>query len=651
MLHRPREHVLEEESRRAFDNAFPSEWVVRPQNPDYGLDAEVQIFKNQTATHLRFLAQLKGTDSSSKSGKSIKYRFSCRHLRYYRDSTTPVMLVVYDAKRKILFYNWVHRIFDELTRDEWLSLHSQKTITLQLRRKLIPGQHQQAEKELRHLYFQAGLHPTTLGPLKIGLKISDSSQNTSRSPSPEQAHLNRALHQWLSSTNSNQSIILEQHEADVTIEINLNDKRIILNHPGLDIHLDLPIPFETSPNAENGVKELLLFFKLIISFLASIAGFTEAARNMLSDLITREEQLHSTPATYFLQPIFASLFAQSGHASDALDLADFLLNSGHIDAATMLASAAPMQGMNFVQAQRYRRLLKSVVETETFPKRKAVAHYNLANSLRGTGFHREAITHYVQAAKFDAEYYSRSYWWGEFAGCLYLTNRRRLALFYYNAAKDTGEASAPIRALIADTLLHLGRFTEAIKSFDEHIAAKNYFSAEFALKNWLAAFLAEKFGNVRRRINEALRAAQKAYSLPIEIQLPALEAALHLDPLCSYAWNNYAHLKSEADPENRPAYWLAAAILSPWDIEAQVNGFAALQAEKGEGATILRGALLAEIHRINAPALREELRKRALNDSGGDTQEAERRVQWMMDFAQQAEKMVTVHRFDASGRS
>ncbi|WP_071900038.1 DUF4365 domain-containing protein [Cystobacter ferrugineus] len=647
MLHRPREHVLEEESRRAFDSAFPSEWVVRPQSPDYGLDAEVQIFKNQTATHLRFLAQLKSTDSSSKSDNSIKYRFSCRHLLYYIDSTTPVMLAVYDAKRKIFFYKWVQSFFSELTELEKLSLHSQETITLHFEEKLTSERHQQIERELRHLYFATGLRPVTLGPLRIELNINTSSQTAPSTQAPNKETLNRELHQWLSRTKSNQSIILVQHEADVTIEFQLENNKLALNHHGLNQHIELPLPLDINTSFEKNIEDLAFFYKVLISFLASIAGFSGTACSLVSDLITHERKLQSSPGLYFLQPAFASLFARSGHASDALDLAELLLSNGHADAATILATAAPIQGMNFVQAQRYRRFLKSVVDIETFPARKAAAHYNLANSLRNTGHHREAIAHYIQAAKFDEGYFSRSYWWGEFAGCLYMTKRRRLALFYYNAAKSMGETRIPVGALIADVLLHLGKFKEAVEAFDEHIADGNSLSAEFTLKNWLAAFLSSKFGNTRRRINTALRSAQKAYSLPMETQLSALEEALRLDPLCDFAWHNYAHFKSKEDPDNTPAYWLAAAILSPWNIETQVNGFASLQAEKGKGALVLESALLAEIHRINAPALREELRKRALDRSGGDVQEAERNVQSTMELARLSEKMFATQSPDA----
>ena len=63
MIIRSRSHVIEEESRRAFNRAIPAEWVVRPQNPDYGLDKQVQIFKDNQATPFFFFVQLKSSDT------------------------------------------------------------------------------------------------------------------------------------------------------------------------------------------------------------------------------------------------------------------------------------------------------------------------------------------------------------------------------------------------------------------------------------------------------------------------------------------------------------------------------------------------------------------------------------------------------------
>ena len=44
MPNRPRSHQVSDESRRAFETALPGQWVPRVQQPDYGIDEEVEIF-------------------------------------------------------------------------------------------------------------------------------------------------------------------------------------------------------------------------------------------------------------------------------------------------------------------------------------------------------------------------------------------------------------------------------------------------------------------------------------------------------------------------------------------------------------------------------------------------------------------------------
>jgi len=79
MPRRPREHQIEDESRRAFEAALPSRFVYRPFSPDYGLDGEVEEFdEDELATGLRFYVQLKATDQL-KLGKALKVSLPLEH--------------------------------------------------------------------------------------------------------------------------------------------------------------------------------------------------------------------------------------------------------------------------------------------------------------------------------------------------------------------------------------------------------------------------------------------------------------------------------------------------------------------------------------------------------------------------------------------
>ena len=83
MATRSRSHVLEEISRRAFENIIPPEWLVRTQFPDYGLDIQVQIFSDEKATPYYFYVQLKATDTIREEGSLPSFRFKTERLIQY----------------------------------------------------------------------------------------------------------------------------------------------------------------------------------------------------------------------------------------------------------------------------------------------------------------------------------------------------------------------------------------------------------------------------------------------------------------------------------------------------------------------------------------------------------------------------------------
>lgn len=127
MAERPRQHVLETESKKVFESVIPSEWNINYQHSDYGLDAKVQIFETGKSTPYFFFVQLKSTEEV-KSKKIISYPFSNERLKEYQEYPLPVLLVLFDSKRKKLFCKWTHYFFDELVIKEKNELsHEGKT--------------------------------------------------------------------------------------------------------------------------------------------------------------------------------------------------------------------------------------------------------------------------------------------------------------------------------------------------------------------------------------------------------------------------------------------------------------------------------------------------------------------------------------------
>jgi hypothetical protein len=119
MANRPREHVLETLSQRAFESAFPAEWTVQKPRHDYGLDAQVQPFENEKAASPAFFAQLKATDHGDGDASGVTITVKTERLREYLEASHPVMLVGFHAPTNGLFFAWVHhQLIPKLFRDE-----------------------------------------------------------------------------------------------------------------------------------------------------------------------------------------------------------------------------------------------------------------------------------------------------------------------------------------------------------------------------------------------------------------------------------------------------------------------------------------------------------------------------------------------------
>lgn len=110
MPKRPREHILEEESRKRFEQLLPDHWVIRQPKPDYGIDAEVEVFNEDgSSTGLVFNVQLKATDQKDLS-KALKLSFKKDTIGYYHNLKLPTLIVRYHSPTKHLFSRWAHSI-------------------------------------------------------------------------------------------------------------------------------------------------------------------------------------------------------------------------------------------------------------------------------------------------------------------------------------------------------------------------------------------------------------------------------------------------------------------------------------------------------------------------------------------------------------
>ena len=104
---RTRAHVLETLSRQHVESIFPTEWVCRRVEDDYGLDMRVEIVAGEEVSGLEFAVQLKGTDRLKASGEDVLHSCKVSTAHYFLQRPEPVMYVVYDAQEDAAYWLWV----------------------------------------------------------------------------------------------------------------------------------------------------------------------------------------------------------------------------------------------------------------------------------------------------------------------------------------------------------------------------------------------------------------------------------------------------------------------------------------------------------------------------------------------------------------
>jgi len=556
---RTRAHILEEESRQAFKATIPSEWVVRPQIPDYGLDEQVQIFKNGQLTNFYFFVQIKGSDGIPATQNSPSYSFKTERLLQYIENPLPVLLVLYDSEGERLFYEWIHSVFRDDSNALERKLKFQKTVTVNFTNRLDNLDMSILEREVRHQYFWLG-HINDIAPKDFRISVSMNLHET------ENSEILERLNQWIMSHDVTRFIkITNEDTPDGTIQINSSPLSIDF----FDGQTSKSIKLRKPDVKETFFDSILSTVKIMMAVIVANCGLSDISLDMVRRIVIEEKSLSPEAVSYLSLPTLARIYAAKDRVAEALLAAEQLMKNGYINPARNLASSA-LHGTSTPKYynQQYRRFLKTAIDFVEEDVTKATLHYSLANNLRYDSYFKEAVSHYNQASKYYSEYRNRSYWWAEVGGCLFLKEKYAWAERCYEKAIELGEKNIPVIALLADTYIHEGKFSRAKEEFEKYFRiTKNPF-AEFILKHWLSDLLFSLYGDSRRNQRLAMTLAEKA----IEENSPQqLVEALKIDPLCGFAWFNHAVDKSKETQGGSYKEWLVTSIIQNWDVESWAN--------------------------------------------------------------------------------
>jgi len=129
-MKRPRQHVLADESRLALENTLPTGWIVRPIQPDYGLDVEVTIVEDEDVTSNVFKAQLKATDQPVDTSGEVSLSIQCKHLKDYENYPQPVFILYYIKLKNLFYYVFAQKYVKEDLSMDTPAWRTQKSATV-----------------------------------------------------------------------------------------------------------------------------------------------------------------------------------------------------------------------------------------------------------------------------------------------------------------------------------------------------------------------------------------------------------------------------------------------------------------------------------------------------------------------------------------
>ncbi|MDQ2977168.1 MAG: DUF4365 domain-containing protein [Acidobacteriota bacterium] len=573
---------------------MPSEWVVRPQDSDYGLDVQVQIFENGRITPLFFYAQLKATENLPKA-EAPAWRFSTTRLLHYGQCPFPVMLLLFEASSKRLFFKWVHDFYMELSQEEERKLKLQDTISVELPRLLTGADKTSIQKEVQNQFLRLGYRPALNEVFRITLSV-DIPEHSAESL--------KVLTNWLSQDQCTQFVRISKIHQEPDGSIKVLSIPTGEEEPASIITCvvnDSLYPLSTNSTIE--IDQLLSDLIIAVALALSASGRSNSALDVLGRFFSEEHRLDLFADTVLTTASLAGMYASAHRSAEAIEIAERLLERGYLEPAIVLSAAVLLADNRHFYLQQHRRFLKAVIESDAGSEMGS-PEYNLANSLRHEGYHRQALQHYRKAARKDPTYLTRPYWWAEFAGCLFLLERFIWSEAFYRKAINLGEVRLPAQALLGDALLHQGRFEEGKVALEKYLETASPPLADAVLRCWMAGALTRKFGNQHRRspllarklVEEALTLEDASSREELFLQ------AMRADPLCGAAWFNYAVTGSQ--PANGMGWiWLIAAILEPWDVNPWANAILLASMEGREEMVWVVTAAMFEANRLHGPLL------------------------------------------------
>ncbi|WP_163445106.1 DUF4365 domain-containing protein [Flavobacterium columnare] len=557
-MQRPRQHIIETESKKSLNSIIPDHWVLRELAPDYGLDFMVEIFKKENSTGNIFYLQLKGSDQAIEDNV-ISYQLKKEHIEYYNSIPSPVLFVLFSTTTNQFWGLWSNQLKDVLIEES----SEQKTYKLNLDKGHIIDKSFFVDLEST---FSIDL------PKKVNISINSEGENGTLYHQQVLKWIKFYYADFVEVNNSLLPSIIKFEYKDISdtklsVSITTSKKKFDLDPIDLNDDTFLYLPILDVNHSPRQLNEVLI----LVSFLLHKYNIRNSIELLIKNFGNYVGQL--------LNPIFLFEIIKKGIESNSiLEIQNFskaTIEKDRLDIFQLVNFSILTFNNEGRLTDLYQSNLLNAIEKLEDKSLIGTFSYNLANSYRSTHELFLASKFYQNARKNKPEYLNKFYWWFEYAGVMFLSSHYCFSeKFYKKSYELNSEHFAPlIFLLLGDSLFFQGKFSEAKDEFDKFLNVESEFSFEeiFLKRQVCENFILAKLDKVSFDFEKSRELTEKAFK---DKNPEMLTEAIASFPLNGLAWFNYGvFLKDNNDNKNAFTAFLTAACIQDWDKEAWKNCF------------------------------------------------------------------------------
>jgi len=549
---RPKQHQLEDLSRREFEALLPESWVMRNKDKDYGIDAEVEIFEEDgCSTGLMFYVQLKATENKDEN-KARKLDLSKKSLDYYGKFEVPVLLVRYSKQSGKTYCKWSHEI------DLFYSKKDTKTVRVTFEENSSWGE--ETSKEITNLLKKSRVIQGGLTfPIEVYLEV-----NGQIGKYPKAVMLSK-LRKYQEYASNLVGFSSSKENALFDVQLLMTELKIsALKMQGCTFH---SIDEREDENFLDGIfSDILIGLALcLIQFgkwqMGAEIIFTPEIKERF---FSREDTVIATIPALLETSFFNEVIDTINEIT--------IIEESNILETILLTALVKNHSFSSKKGQKIESYLKSCIERVSkvgYRDLEGCYQYNLANHYRGKNQSRKAAFRYFKARKLEADYLTRDYFWAELGGVLFRIEKFKASAYCYQKSLNLG-AGESTKPLLADALMFSGQYQKALDLFSEYLDSTDDDCDEWILKYICLDSMIDNYG-----IKEQVRKSNKALGMLKDLDVNVsdqCEAAFELDMLCALAWFNAAIQNNKEDDKTSAALrFTMCAVIQNWDIEAWIN--------------------------------------------------------------------------------